>query len=170
MARRRQRQAGGAPTQSRQPWLGRVDILLHPYSSRYQVQKTQVMMCVFIVAGGHAPPGGTRSCHPVPRGHAKTATHFIVCLYLYTGPEGAGWQDEAVADALDVAGAGPRAGGMGGCVLHQLRDSALHAKKRTDALASVQRCYPPVPPEADFAVPGKRCRTSTAGPTMRAIR
>ena len=134
MARRRQRQAGGAPTQIRQPWLGRVDILLHPYSSRDQVQKTQVTMCVFIVAGGHAPPRGARPCHPVPRGPAKTATHFIICLY--TGPEGAGWKDEAVADALDVAGAGPRAGGTGGCVPHQLRDSALHTKKRTDDLMS----------------------------------
>ena len=38
--------------------------------------------------------------------------------------------------AWDVAGTGPRAGGAGDCVLHQLRNGAPRTKKRTDALAS----------------------------------
>ena len=37
---------------------------------------------------------------------------------------------------LDIADAGPRAGDARHCAPHPLRDGALHAKKRTDALAS----------------------------------
>ena len=42
-------------------------------------------MGVLIVAGGHAPPMGTRRCHPAPRGHAKAATRFMTYAYDGTG-------------------------------------------------------------------------------------
>ena len=94
--------------------------------------------------GPGAPGQGTAV--PLPGRRGRSATPAVGPVVVAGRP-----------GALDVAGAGPRAGGAGDCVPHPLRDGAPCAKKRTDALVSGPRSYPPVP-EADFVIPRERVR------------